>query len=82
MIAQKNTNVDNRQVLDKKVTKTEYGITYTTAPGKTCLIEPHGGAIDYDLAKKNPNAFYDNVFNQDLTKHRVISKKEKKPAEG
>lgn len=45
------------------MTKAEYGITYTTAPGKTCHIEPIGGAIDYDLAKKNPNQFYENVFN-------------------
>ena len=30
------------------------------------------------MAKKNPNAFYDNVFNQDLTKHKVVNKKKER----
>lgn len=44
---------------------------YTTSPGKTYCIEPHGGEIDYDKAKKNPRKFYDDVFNQDITEHEI-----------
>ena len=29
------------------------------------------------MAKKNPHKFYDQVFNQDLTKHKVVNKKKK-----
>jgi hypothetical protein len=49
----------------------EYGITYTSQPGKSYVIEPHGGELDYKLANKNPLKFYDQVFNQDITKHKV-----------
>lgn len=41
------------------IDKGEYAFTYTTGPGKSYVIEPHGGSINYNLAKKDPNKFYD-----------------------
>ena len=36
----------------------EYALHYTTEPGKSYIIEPNEGEIDYDLARKNSRAFY------------------------
>ncbi len=58
------------------IDKGEYAFTYTPGPGKSYVIEPHGGGINYNLAKKDPNKFYDQVFQQDLTKHTVGKDKE------
>jgi hypothetical protein len=44
------------------IDKGEYAFTYTPGPGKSYVIEPHGGGINYNLAKKDPNKFYDQVF--------------------
>jgi hypothetical protein len=40
------------------------------------VIEPHGGEINYELASKNPAKFYDQVINQDITKHKVRPNKQ------
>lgn len=37
-------------------------------PEKSYIIEPHEGEINYNIVFKNPNKFYDQVFNQDVTK--------------
>lgn len=40
---------------------------------KSYVIEPHGGAINYKLAEgKNVEKFYQQVFNQDITKHKMM----------
>lgn len=41
----------------------DYSLTYCSSPGKSYIIEPHGGALNYDIAEKNPLKFYDQVFN-------------------
>ena len=46
-------------------------MTYVTDPQKTYVIEPKEGEINYDLAKKNPNKFYDQVMKQDVREHKV-----------
>ncbi len=43
-------------------------------PEKSYIIEPHGGEINYNLATKNPNKFYEQVFTQDIT--RISCKRE------
>lgn len=35
------------------------------------MIEPHGGQLNYQSVYKDPLKFYDTVFNQDITKHKV-----------
>ncbi len=40
-----------------------YNIKYCSQPGKTYIIEPHGGELNYEIAEKNPLKFYDQVFN-------------------
>ena len=32
------------------------------------MIEPEGGELPYELAKKSPNKFYKKVLNQDIKK--------------
>lgn len=59
------------------IDKGDYAFVYTTGPEKSYVIEPHGG-INYRLAKKDPNKFYEQVFNQDITKHTVAKDKEAK----
>lgn len=49
----------------------KYGITYISSPTKSYVIEPKGGEINYDLAKKDPLKFYDKVMQQDITEHKV-----------
>lgn len=58
------------------IDKGDYAFVYTPGPGKSYVIEPHGGELNYNLAKKDPLKFYDQVFNQDITKHTVAKDKE------
>lgn len=63
--------------MKNNIDKGDYAFVYTTGPEKSYVIEPHGG-INYNLAKKDPNKFYDQVFNQDITKHTVGKDKDVK----
>lgn len=45
------------------------GQHYTTAPGKSYVVEAEGGELNYDIAYKNPEKFYSQVMSQNLTKH-------------
>jgi hypothetical protein len=57
----------------------EYALHYTTEPGRSYVIEPKEGEIDYKLAYKNPNAFYKKVLNQEITEHKIYSPKRGSP---
>jgi hypothetical protein len=59
----KNTAFEHKKVLDGNIQKGGYSITYITEPGKSSVIAPHDGEIDYTLAEKNPTKFYNKVFN-------------------
>lgn len=59
--------------------KSEYALHYTTEPGKSYVIEPKEGEINYDLAYKNPRAFYNEVMTQEVTEHKVYSPKKGGP---
>jgi hypothetical protein len=72
LISMKNTAFEHKKVLNNNVSKSEYSITYITSPGKSAIIEPHGGEINYKMADKNPDKFYSDVFNADVTKHQVF----------
>jgi hypothetical protein len=35
-----------------------YKLTYCSSPGKSYLVEPIGGQLNYDLVDRNPEKFY------------------------
>jgi len=50
LISLKNTTADHKVVMAKNIKKGEYSITYCSEPGKSYIIEPHGGELNYNLA--------------------------------
>lgn len=44
---------------------------YNISPKKSCIVKPHDGLLDYDLAEKSPKKFYKKVLAQDVTEHVV-----------
>ena len=40
------------------------------------MIQPKEGEIDYKLAEKNVEKFYNKVLTQDVTEHKVSKKKQ------
>jgi len=74
LINQKNSAWEGKGKISSDVRrKSEYALHYTTEPGKSYVIEPKDGVIDYDLAYKNPTAFYQKVMSQEVTEHKVYS---------
>ena len=63
LIQQKNSTTEHKQIFQKQNTRTQqYGLHYTASPGKSYVIEPKGGELNYDLAYKDPLKFYDQVM--------------------
>lgn len=71
LIAQKNSTFSHKALLHDEVHRQGYGLHYTSAPGKSYVIEPKEGELPYDMVHKDPNAFYDLVMNQDVLQHKV-----------
>ena len=72
LIAQKNTAFDYSKVLNENVQlEKDYSIKYTSQPGKSYIIEPHEGELNYKMAYKKPLQFYEDFFEQEITKHKV-----------
>jgi hypothetical protein len=63
LISHKNTVFNHKQAMKDNIQRQEYSLTYCPSPGKSYVIEPHGGELKYALAEKNPEKFYDQVFN-------------------
>lgn len=59
LISLKNTTADHKKVMKDNFKREEYSLTYCSSPGKSYIIEPHGGELNYALAEKNPLKFYD-----------------------
>ena len=57
-------------------------MVYVTGPNKSYVVEPHGGELNYKMAEKNPLKFYDQVFNQDITKHEVKESPSRRKKDG
>lgn len=73
LISLKNTTADHKVMMrDNFETRGEYKLTYCSSPGKSYIIQPHEGELNYKLAEKNPLKFYDQVFTQEITQHKVI----------
>lgn len=76
LIQHKNTAFDHKKTMKETIQKGDYAFVYVPGPEKSYVIEPHGGSLNYNIVNKDPNKFYDQVFNQDLTKHTVAKDKE------
>jgi hypothetical protein len=64
---QKAAAVDHKTYLFKKlqsgeISRDEYTLTYVTDPKKTYMIQPKDGEIDYSLADRNIEKFYNKVL--------------------
>ena len=70
LIKHKNTTFEHKKTMKSDINKGDYSLVYTTAD-KSYVVEPHGGQLNYNLAQKNPLKFYDQVFNQEVTKHTI-----------
>lgn len=71
LISLKNTTSEHKKEMSKFQTTQDYKLTYCSSPGKSYVIEPHGGELNYNLAQKNPLKFYEQVFTQEITQHKV-----------
>jgi hypothetical protein len=56
---------------DKGCSTQKYGLHYTSSPGKSFLIEPEGGELNYELAYRDPLGFYNQVMTQNVTQHKA-----------
>ena len=54
LIKQKNSAYDHKKMFHRSISKGEYSLNYTSSPGKSYVIQPHDGEINYKLAEKNP----------------------------
>jgi hypothetical protein len=59
LISLKNSTFEHKKVMHDNIQRGDYSLTYCSSPGKSYVIEPHGGELNYDLVQKNPRKFYD-----------------------
>ena len=74
LISMKNSAFSHKKVMhDNGLPRDSlnYQLTYCSSPGKSYKVEPHGGELNYKLVDRNPEKFYHQVFNQDITQHKV-----------
>ena len=72
LISLKNSTAEHKKALKGNVKLSQtYSLTYCSSPGRSYVIEPHGGELNYNLAEKNLSKFFDQVFNQEITEHKV-----------
>jgi len=72
LIDQKNSTWDHKKLMKGNINRTQrYGIHYTSSPGKSYLIEPEGGELNYNQAYTDPLGFYNRVMTQNVTQHKV-----------
>jgi hypothetical protein len=74
LIQQKNSTWEHKELLKRNSVSNRdvYDLVYTTEPGKSFVIEPEGGQLNYDLAHKNPESFYDQVLRQNINQTSAI----------
>ena len=69
-------HIHHRSIVEVRANSPElraqpYSIKYVASPGKTYLVNPTDGEIDYSKAAKNYDKFYEEVANQKITKFRM-----------
>ena len=55
----------------KESVTNNYSIKYVASPSKSYLVNPKEGEIDYSLAYKNYDKFYDMVSQQKIVKYKM-----------
>lgn len=63
------------QVKSGEIDMNQYSLSYTVDPKASYVIQPREGEINYDIAFKNPNKFFEKVMDQEVTEHKVEAKK-------
>lgn len=48
-----------------------YQLAYTSTPGKSYIVKPHEGELDYDLYASSPKKFFNQLCTQEVTRHQV-----------
>jgi hypothetical protein len=76
LIDQKNVITEHKQKLTRYESPEKYQLRYNTGLEKSYIIEPHEGEMDYQLAEEDPLAFFDVLFSQKVTQHKVTHQKE------
>ena len=71
LIKQKNSTWEHKKLLGRNRFDPKYDLCYTTEPGKSYVIEPEGGELDYSQAQKDPIGFYDQVMSQNITQTKA-----------
>ena len=75
LISLKNTTFAHKKVMHDNLRqcrdRSSYQLTYSTSPGKSYVVEPHGGELNYNLLDRHPERFYHQVFNQEITQTKV-----------
>lgn len=59
LVEHKNTTFEHKKTMNTNIDKADYSLVYVTGPNKSYVIEPHQGELNYKLAEKNPEKFYD-----------------------
>lgn len=57
--------------------KKGYSVRYVTSPKKSYVVKPKDGEINYGLAYKDFDRFFNKVSTQKITKYRVAEGKKK-----
>jgi hypothetical protein len=50
LISLKNSTFEHKKVMADNIQRGDYSLTYCSQPGKSYIIEPHGGELKYGLA--------------------------------
>jgi len=60
LISLKNSTTELKKALKGGVKLSQtYSLTYCSAPGRSYVIEPHGGELNYGLAERNLPKFFE-----------------------
>jgi hypothetical protein len=70
LIEQRNAIVAHKEKM-KEISPEKYHINYNTGTSKSYIIEPHLGEMNYELAEEDPLRFYDEMFVEPITRHKI-----------
>lgn len=54
LIKHKNSTFEHKQVMKDNIQRQDYSMTYCPQPGKSYVVEPHGGELNYENVEKSP----------------------------
>lgn len=59
LIQLKNSTTTHKTKIKGGMQREDYSLVYCSSPGKSYVMEPVGGELNYKMAEKNPLKFYD-----------------------